>query len=276
MAMASAADPTTLDRENLTGPVRTVLGRDTSEIIDWQREPLSGSCNPKSGGVYRVTGSADDQGETLSWSLVLKVLYPAGDDTDPASPKYWKREVLAYQSGLLTAATAGVTAPRCCGIGEIAGERAWIWLEEVTDTCGPRWPLSTYGRTAYHLGRFNGAACGQPELLDVPWMSHGYLEGSWLSQFPAALDVSLSAVPDHPLVLQVCTGSSATRLLQVLADRAAFLAALDHLPQYFCHHDAWRRNLVLRHDPAGQEQTVIIDWADAGGGALGQELGAFV
>ena len=125
------------------------------------------------------------------------------------------------------------------------------------------------------LGSSTLSAQRTPRCSPPPWWSHGWLHG-WLAQFSDGLTESLGRVLDHPLVRQVCSGENADRLFQLFADRAAFAAALDSLPQGFCHHDAWRRNLVLRSDPAGHDQAVLIDWADAGSGALGQELAAFV
>jgi hypothetical protein len=48
------------------------------------------------------------------------------------------------------------------------------------------------------------------------------------------------------------------------------------LPHTLCHGDAWRRNLFARRDPHGREQTVAIDWADVGIGAVGEDLVDFV
>ena len=224
--------------------------------------------------MYRVAGTAAAQGETLSWSLVLKVLRPAGGDTEPSSPTYWKREVLAYQSGLLAALPGGVAAPRCFGVRETADASAWLWLEDVADTGDARWPLSCYRTAAYLLGKFNGASFTDTALLAAPWLSRGWL-ADWAAHFlvePAAL----TRVLDHQLVRRVCPRPIAARLLPLMTDYATFLAVLDRLPQTFCHHDAWRRNLFLRQDHAGHAQAVLIDWADAGRGALGQELAAFI
>ena len=54
------------------------------------------------------------------------------------------------------------------------------------------------------------------------------------------------------------------------------LTALDRLPQTLCHHDTFRRNLFARWDLQGREQTVAIDWADVGIGAIGEDLAIFV
>jgi hypothetical protein len=44
---------------------------------------------------------------------------------------------------------------------------------------------------------------------------------------------------------------------------------LDKLPVCFCHHDAFRRNLLARD----AEETVAIDWSYAGFGGVGEESG---
>ena len=225
--------------------------------------------------MWRLAGRVDDHGETVSWSLVLKVLRSTGEAADPTHPNYWKREVLAYQSGLLAALPSGVTAPRYFGVTEY-DDGVWLWLEEIRDGWVPRWTLDSYSRAAYLLGQFNGGCVRDVTLLAAPWWSGSRLDGRWIAQFPAGLAESLGRVLDHPLVRQVCVGATAARLFQLLADRAALIAALARLPQSFCHHDAWYRNLVLRSNPAGHEQAVLIDWADAGSGALGQELAAFI
>ena len=55
-----------------------------------------------------------------------------------------------------------------------------------------------------------------------------------------------------------------------------FLAALDRLPQTICHHDAFRRNLFDRRGSDGTEQTVAVDWAFAGSGAVGADLAPLI
>ena len=49
--------------------------------------------------------------------------------------------------------------------------------------------------------------------------------------------------------------------------------SIERLPVCFCHHDAFRRNLMLRKTDAGANETVAIDWAFAGLGGVGVEAG---
>jgi hypothetical protein len=148
--------------------------------------------------VFRCTGTARDHGTILPWTTVLKVWRSTRDHDDPAHVFYWKREVLAYQSGLLDDLPEGLAAPRCYGVVNRGDGLLWLWLEDITDTRGPRWPLSCYGRAARHLGRFNGAYAMGRSLPNASWLSAGWLRATlaWsapvIAQFPTVLD--------HPLM----------------------------------------------------------------------------
>ncbi|WII38179.1 hypothetical protein [Paenibacillus thiaminolyticus] len=55
-------------------------------------------------------------GRTLPWSFVVKLVIPSAA-AEPGHYSYWKREALAYQSGLLEE-LPGIRAPRCYGVEE--------------------------------------------------------------------------------------------------------------------------------------------------------------
>ena len=61
-------------------------------------------------------------------------------------------------------------------------------------------------------------------------------------------------------------------LVRLVADRQRFLVAAAHLPQTFCHLDAWHGNMAAMTDANGAEVTVLFDWAAAGYAAVGQEI----
>ncbi len=54
------------------------------------------------------------------------------------------------------------------------------------------------------------------------------------------------------------------------------LDGLARLPQTVDHNDAWRANLLSHLTPHGEEETVAVDWALAGIGAIGQPLSELV
>src|SRR5919202_2410247 len=77
---------------------------------------------------------------------------------------------------------------------------------------------------------------------------------------------------DHPLVRRFCPPATGRRLLGLWGDRHMLLDAIERLPQTFCHHDAFRRNLLASEG----DRTVAIDWEFAGPGAVGEDLGPLV
>ena len=125
--------------------------------------------------------------------------------------------------------------------------------------------------TARHLGRFNGAFLAAGTLPNHAWFSR-----HWLRRYIAAEGVTAATIEvaaDAPPLLRRCFPPPLARSLRELwSERETFLTALDRLPQTICHHDAFRRNLFARRTADDQEQTVAIDWAFAGIGAVGAEL----
>src|SRR5512136_544106 len=89
-----------VDRDHLTGLVRKALDRPTLQISEWKVQPIQGGFEWDS-AVFRFQGEARGAGETIPWSLILKVVKPSQTASDPGGIWYWKREALAYQSGLL-------------------------------------------------------------------------------------------------------------------------------------------------------------------------------
>lgn len=62
------------------------------------------------------------------------------------------------------------------------------------------------------------------------------------------------------------------RLRRMHAERERWLALLESLPRTLCHLDLWPPNMLARE----AERTVLVDWAFAGDGALGEDLGNLV
>jgi hypothetical protein len=271
--MDTNADPQLqcIDHATLTPLVRQALGSETVEVIDWQRQQIHGGAQAFS-SLYRFSGDARDQGQAIPWSTILKAIRPVPDRDDPSHFGYWKREVLAYQSGLLDDLPGGLAAPRCFGVCEQPGGEFWIWMEDVKDDLGPRWPLKQYGVAARHLGQFNGAYLIGCPIPSDPSLSKGWLR-SLLAQPGAAAGIDqLRDSLEHPLVRRVYPPDGAEGFFRLWAEREAFLDALDRLPHAFCHLDAFRRNLFARHSSEGGYQTVAVDWAFAGTGAIGEEI----
>lgn len=271
MKMSFAERLKAVDAAQLTPLVRQALADDSAELLDWELRPVKGGIFQEIGGsygLYRFRGSACCRGgATLAWSLILKATAAALVDINPAaSPDisdllYWKREVLAYQSGLLADLSPGLRAVRCFAVVEYPEEEFWIWLEDVEDRT---WSRADYGLAAYHLGLFNGAYLGDRQLPQADWLSHGQAPG-FLGYGSAGMAeiASLGQLPANRLWLD---DDGVARTQRLWEERERLLSALDRLPQTFCHHDAFRRNLMIRSDSSGELETVAVDWAMVGTG----------
>ena len=198
------------------------------------------------------------------------------DGADPGAWDYPAREGLAYGSGLLAALPGGLAAPRCLAVEAQPDGTTRLWLEAVTDAHPGPWPLDRYAWVARRLGRFNGAYLAGAPLPDQPWLSRGWLR-SWVeASGPAVAELEHLAGPGGPpLLRQLYPPPVVAELRRLWDERERFLTALDRLPRTFCHHDAFRRNLLVRAGPEGEE-LVAVDWAYAGHGAVGEELGQLV
>lgn len=96
------------------------------------------------GNTWHITGTRGD--------AVLKLAAP--DGTAPPNPRYWAREVEAYDSGLAHTvyAAQGLTAPRVLrsdarGDGSVA-----LWLDFVRGRTGVTWDLARWIDLATRLG----------------------------------------------------------------------------------------------------------------------------
>jgi hypothetical protein len=258
-----------IDQTTLTPLVRDALGSKTVEVTNWEIEQVHGGIGTGT-AVYRFSGQGRDKHQTLPWSLILKTLCPAEDNTHISAWNYYKREADAYQSGWLDDLPGGLVAPRCFGVIEYSDGTCWIWLENVRDEIGAHWPLEHFGVVARHAGQLNGAYLVERSVPSWPWLSSGWLRGYIALSAPAIPLIRNSL--NHPLVRCAFPGDSSEKMLRLWEERNLYLDTLDRLPQTICHLDLFRRNLFARKTADGDDQTVVIDWAFAGRGAIGEEL----
>ena len=189
-------------------------------------------------GVWLVRARSD--------AAVLKVVHqdPAGNERWPAAaepehPYYWRREVCAYESGLLER-LPGVRASRCRGCFERPGGSVALWVEALPK---PEWTIEGYGGAARALGRMQSAFATAPP--SEPWLSRRWLR--------AYLDLRLEL-----------TGPRSE-------EQEAMLRAVEAGPQTFCHLDFYPENLFGDGDGP-----ILVDWAYCGLGAVGEDPGNFV
>jgi hypothetical protein len=258
-----------IDQATLMPLVQSALDSKTVELLAWDCKQLHGGAGLGT-AIYRFSGGARHQGQELPWSLILKTLCPAEDNTKVSAWNYYKREADAYQSGWLDNLPGGLAAPRCFGVVEHLDGICWIWLEDVGEEIGSHWPLEHFGVVARHAGQFNGAYLVERTLPSWPWLSSGWLRGYIALSAPVIPIIRNSL--NHPLVHRSWPGDASARFFRLWEERDLFLDALDRLPQTLSHLDLFRRNLFARKTPDGDNQTVVIDWAFAGRGPIGAEL----
>jgi hypothetical protein len=257
--------------------VRAALGEPTAVLGAWEVAPMKGGFGALAGrsSVYGLAGVARVGADERAWRLALKVCVPLPDQDDPTHIHYWRREPMLYAAGQLADLPAGLRAPRCYGHDELADGTFWLWLEHVGEA-GPRtWPLARWAVAARHLGQLNGAYLaaepGRPALPRAPWLGGRRLR-TWLERH-AQLVPLIAAAPDDPELRGWWPRPVVDAILRLWAERDELCAALERLPQTFCHGDAIRRNLYAVGGADGAEQTVGIDWEYAGYYAAGEEVG---
>src|SRR5688500_6530622 len=120
--MADRLADAALEAAALARIVQGYFGRGEAELDRWECRPLRyAQVSPTSGGLYRVAGAARVDGIPQPWSLILKTVREPEDGPGlaPDHYQYWKRELLAYRSGLLDDLPGELAAPRCYGAGEL-------------------------------------------------------------------------------------------------------------------------------------------------------------
>lgn len=244
------------------------------KLVAWDYQPLPGGFSQEKGqiyGLYRFRGSARTDDGILSWSMILKATGGASTGShDPAASDYWKREIEIYRSSLLEDLPGNLMAPRCLQISTFPGEEYWLWLEDLADLADEVWPFEQYGLVARHLGQLNGAYAVPNPVLDLPWLSSGNLYQQLEMAEPGI--TQLPALSQQPFFAHLLPGNSTERMLHLWEAREELLDVRCQLPLAFCHHDAFRHNVLAQRDTGGRQRTVLIDWAGAGKGVIGKDL----
>jgi hypothetical protein len=229
-------------------------------------EPLvHNEGNAATGGIWRVRDGEHTR--------ILKVSQPPADpprgraswptSDEPTHWNYWRRESIAYSTGLATTsyADAGIVAPALLQVLERSDGSVALWLADIPGTPGINWTVDRLARFARQLGH------AQAEWVDrvpaLPWLSR-----RWLAQYTAGRDVWISDNVDwdHPAAT-VWPKPVRDVLARMRPQQDALLKRAEAAPRTLCHLDVWPMNLI----DAGTE-TVLLDWAFVGEGGLGEDL----
>jgi len=209
----------------------SVLGQ-PGTLVDLTTEPVSGGSGAATAAVTRLSGHARAGGRRHAFTLIRKEFAPVrtGRHAPHAMREdhwaYWRREPLAYASGLLPK-PPGLTAPSCHGVLDDT-----IYLQDVD---GP--PEDSRTATT-RLARWQRDA-GRPDV--------GWLAGHQLAQRIAASDLNWHEVEADP------------RLADAWGRRHEILRALEEVPVVLSHGDFHTGNLV-----AAGASTIALDWGTFG------------
>jgi hypothetical protein len=269
--------PPFVDRTHLQAVVRQVLRCDSAEIVACTSALLHGGLGAVEARntIHRIAGSALVEGAVRSWSVVLKTVTAprsGAPAADIGHPDYWQREALTFSSDLLDALPDGFAAPKCFKV-DATDESVSLWLEDVVDSAGRRWPLERFGVAAGHLGRFNGAFLDGRPLPAHAWLNRSILRAR--ADRNASFWSNLESMREQPLFRRGWPGDLADRQLELFEDRHVLIDVLEHLPRTLRHADAGRSNLFAR-DSDSRHETVAIDWAYTGVGPIGDEIAPLV
>jgi hypothetical protein len=135
--------------------------------------------------------------------------------------------------------------------------------------------MARHGLAARHLGQFNGAyLAGHPLPPAQPWMLWGRTR-QWI-EFIRPIAARSRQWEETPLAHRWFGRNGLDRTLRLWSQVETLLQVFERLPVCYCHHDAFRRNLLDRTRGDGSSETVAIDWALTGYGRIGEEIGVTV
>lgn len=219
------------------------------DLLDVVAEPLGGGTGAATASVVRFRGRVQRDGQVVPFSLVRKTVRPvtagrhAAAAVRPDHWAHWRREPLAYASGLLPDGPH-LFSPHCFGAGEDV-----VHLEDVTG------PAPSPVEAAAALARWQTPTHVAPPVR--PWLADHPL-----AQRLAVTDLDLASAPGARFSLLLRTAWT---------ERRALLARLEDVPRVLTHGDLGLGNLVR-----ADRGIVAIDWATTGTAPVGADLALLV
>ena len=218
------------------------------------------------GGVHRVRAGDD--------SRIVKIVRHGVDATpdqlwqsgaEESHRNYWKREWLAFDSGLLDALPGRLRAPHATLTTQHLDDECWIWMEDVAGRTGAALHLDDFARIAHALGTTQGAyASGAVPLPDQPWLSRGWLRG-WVEVCAHFVDTIRDDTRwDDPRLGSLEPLRS--RVSDLWDRREELFTVAEEPPLTIAHWDFWPMNLLVGDD------VVAIDWSQIGLSAVSNDL----
>ncbi len=212
---------------------------------------------------------------TATHRAVVKVVSTRANDRAPrrrAQLDWPSREPLLYQHGLPAEyQQAGIDTPKLLGSFERPGAVA-LWLEDLDGISGSALRPNNYERVAHRLGRPQGSFRSDDVAASgFPW-SRQFLPDYLASWSDVGWDLILDdASWAVPLIADHFSEADRHALVELCADRHRMISWAARLPQTICHHAVWPNNVFDFGD-----HTTLVDWAFAGHGHIGADVGNLV
>ena len=227
---------------DVPGVVVAALAGPGAGLVEVTSSPLTGGTGAATASVdLIVLRLVDGAGAVSTHRVVRKVLRPVCSGRHAAAARredhwaYWRREALAYASGLLPTGT-GLAAPRLIAVDGDA-----VYLDMVE---GEREDPAVAAR---RLGEWQAGASVPSER--------------WLTRHQLAQRVAVTCLDWDDV-------DADERLVRVWERREELLTELESLPITIVHGDYSAGNIVALDG----NTTVAIDWATFGVGPVGADL----
>ncbi|MET0326414.1 MAG: phosphotransferase [Ilumatobacteraceae bacterium] len=230
--------------------------------------------SPTTGGLGRL--------RTTGSSVFLKLvqaprhwkrwptLPPAAREALTLVSSRWRQEADLYESDLGAALPVGMRLPTVHGVVDLGDDRVLLVLEDVDADPSP-WDPARFASAARLLGRLQARMTDRGPFISAPQEPCELLQQLFRSRLvPVTLPaLTAEATWRHPLL-------AAERPLRgdiaELARRLpALIEAATRLPQLQAHGDTTPHNLLVPRDRP--DTFVVIDWAMANLGPVGDDLG---
>lgn len=242
-------------------------------IKHWKCEPIDyRTPNFTTGGLYRLRGVAEAYPNTLSWTLVLKVIQPESEEkNDPKHHNYWKREALVYQSNILEQLPDVIYVPQCYLVEERAEGTIWLWMEEIIGDHDAVWSDEEFSFIVSKLGQFNGEYLLGKALPDEPWLCREWMK-SWVRS-----SMRYAYQPEASDLLFIEKLESVQEIwrkyVRFSEQIDAHLHALAKLPRVLAHQDLSQKNMYVETSNTKKESLTLIDWQFMSISGVGEDLG---
>ena len=259
-----------LNAELLNPVIRKHFDSDSALPLDFEITALKpGLGNPTSLGVYRVSGNATVHGVSQAFSVVVKHLASGAPQMDTSSVEHWnhwRREILFFESPLVSSIPKGLSYPQYLGHSVLQDGTELFWNSDLGDLTNAEWTWPKCLEAAQLVAELN---CITSQLAEpYKWLNRTQWQG-WLELRDEYF------LPYEQMVRDCALDNAETALAYQnwgdFLDQAPQLTQIMwDARQCFVHGDFNLNNLVP-HPGLGSGLTAL-DWQLAGVSGLGSEI----